>query len=124
MPGPVTAAAEQREQHPPYVNRELSWLEFNRRVLDQAADPSRPLLERVKFVAIFGSNLDEFFMIRVSGLHEQLDDGSGVQAPDQMTTQEQLAAIRAAVQAEVGRAADLLLRELLPELGRQGIQLQ
>jgi len=121
----VTAAAKKKHHPlPHYVNRELSWLEFNRRVLDQAADPTRPLLERVKFVAIFGSNLDEFFMIRVSGLHEQLDDGSGVQAPDQMTTQEQLAAIRAAVQAEVGRAADLLLRELLPELGRQGIQLQ
>src|SRR5580658_10111276 len=120
----VTAAAEQREQHPPYVNRELSWLEFNRRVLDQAADPTRPLLERVKFVAIFGSNLDEFFMIRVSGLHEQLDDGAAVLTPDQMSTADQLAAIRTTVQAEVARAADLLVRDLFPELTRQGIQLE
>jgi polyphosphate kinase len=124
MPGRVTAALDQREHLPPYVNRELSWLEFNRRVLDQAADPSRPLLERVKFVAIFGSNLDEFFMIRVSGLHEQLDDGATVLTPDQMSTVDQLAAIRATVQAEVARAADLLVRELLPELARHGIQIE
>jgi polyphosphate kinase len=120
----VTAAANHQQDLPPYVNRELSWLEFNRRVLDQAADSTRPLLERVKFVAIFGSNLDEFFMIRVSGLHEQLDDGAGVLTPDQMSTADQLAAIRASVQGEVARAADLLLRDLFPELTRQGIQIE
>ncbi len=61
------------DDHHLFINRELSWLEFNARVLDQARDPRTPVLERVKFVAIFGSNLDEFFMIRVSGLHEQLE---------------------------------------------------
>ena len=58
-----------------YLNRELSWLEFNRRVLDEARDPAVPLLERVKFLAIFGSNLDEFFMVRVGGLQQKVLSG-------------------------------------------------
>src|SRR5712691_505275 len=76
-----------------YLNRELSWLAFNERVLDQAADPDWPLLERIKFLAIFGSNLDEFFMIRVSGLHEQLESGVVERAPDGLSASEQLARI-------------------------------
>src|SRR5215510_16368379 len=73
-----------------FINRELSWLEFNARVLDQADDPRVPLLERIKFLAIFGSNLDEFFMIRVSGLHEQLQSGIAERTPDGLSVTEQL----------------------------------
>ena len=77
-----------------YINRELSWLEFNRRVLEEALDDTKPLLERVKFLAIFSSNLDEFFMIRVSGLKRQLEAGTLTAPPDGMTPGQQLAEIR------------------------------
>ena len=68
-----------------YLNRELSWLEFNARVLGEAADSSQPLLERVRFLSIFGSNLDEFFEIRIAGLKQQIEHGSTVVGPDHLT---------------------------------------
>jgi polyphosphate kinase len=88
-PPPPSVEGRQR-----YINRELSWLKFNERVLEEALDPTIPLLERVKFLSIFGSNLDEFFMIRVSGLRRQLLAGVLEAPPDGMTPGEQLAAIR------------------------------
>src|SRR2546423_11868292 len=74
-----------------YINRELSWLEFNRRVLDEARDPQVPMLERLKFLAIFGSNMDEFFMVRVGGLQQKVQVGIAVgSGADRMPPCEQL----------------------------------
>jgi polyphosphate kinase len=106
------------------LNREISWLAFNQRVLDQARDPHWPLLQRIKFLAIFGSNLDEFFMIRVSGLHDQLASHVQLSASDGPSVEAQLARIREVV-VELSRAAsELWATELAPELARAGIRVQ
>ena len=81
-----------------YINRELSWLKFNERVLEEVMDERHPLLERVKFLSIFSSNLDEFFMIRVSGLRRQLAANVVETPPDGMSPAEQLMAIRQELQ--------------------------
>jgi polyphosphate kinase len=105
-----------------YLNRELSWLAFNERVLDQAEDERWPLLERCKFLAIFGSNLDEFFMIRVSGLHEQLESRVPSTAPDGLSPIEQLERIRGRVTALIARASMVWSELLLPALAAAGIR--
>ena len=97
-------------------NRELSWLEFNRRVLEEARDPSHPLLERLKFLSIFSTNLDEFFMIRVSGLKQQLAEGVGELSPDGMSPAEQLKAISESLRPMVVEQMRVLREEVLPEL--------
>ena len=107
------------EQGPPplYLNRELSWLAFNARVLHEAADPRVPLLERLKFLAIFGSNLDEFFMVRVAGLRRQIASGTLHHTPDGLNAAEQLAAIRdrvALLLDDQRRCLGALLHELAP----------
>jgi polyphosphate kinase len=99
-----------------FINRELSWLDFNERVLALAEDEHRPLLERAKFAAIFGSNLDEFFQIRVAGLSEQVKAGWASTSPDGMTAAEQLAAIRGRVQDLVDRQSRVLSDQLIPAL--------
>jgi polyphosphate kinase len=106
-----------------YFNRELSWLAFNARVLEQASDPDWPLLERVKFLAIFASNLDEFFMIRVSGLHDRREAELATHGPENAPAVEELAKVRAAVN-ELSERAQTLLRALVAELETNGIRLK
>ena len=107
-----------------YFNRELSWLAFNARVLEEAADSHWPLLERLKFLAITFSNLDEFFMIRVSGLHEQLEQAEAERSPDGLTPRQQLARIREVVRKLLKDATNLLERHLLPGLAEHGIRIR
>ncbi len=104
-----------------YFNRELSWLEFNRRVLEEAEDPRHPLLERVKFVAIFSSNLAEFYMIRVSGLKDQIAAGVTSTPPDGMTPAEQLAAIRACVTPMLAEQRRHFYEEIVPALAEADV---
>jgi polyphosphate kinase len=105
-----------------YINRELSWLEFNRRVLEEARDPDVALFERLKFLAIFSSNLDEFFMVRVGGLQQKVQSGILVgSGADRMPPAEQLRRIKQIVSQMVDEQYDCWLGEVLPELESQGI---
>ncbi len=105
------------------INRELSWLEFNQRVLEEAQDPSVPLLERVKFLAIFSSNLDEFFMIRVAGLKRQILAGDQERKADGLTPVEAMTTLSARAHALVEEQHRCFLEELQPRLGAEGIRL-
>jgi polyphosphate kinase len=104
------------------LNRELSWLEFDARVLAIAEDAATPLLERVKFLAIFGTNLDEFFQIRVAGLQEQVEAGVQKRSADGLTPAEQIEGIRVRVQELSARAATLWADELVPALEKERIR--
>ena len=106
-----------------YINRELSWLEFNRRVLHEAVDPRTPLLERLKFLAICGSNLDEFFQVRVAGLKRQVSAGIMERTADGMTPEAQLRAISQTVRELVRQDRRCLHEELLPRLAERGVVL-
>ncbi|HEY2517617.1 MAG TPA: polyphosphate kinase 1 [Polyangiaceae bacterium] len=106
-----------------YLNRELSWLEFNARVLAEAENEQVPLLERLKFHAIVASNLDEFFMVRVAGLKQQLTGEVGEIPPDGMTVNEQLNAISARVHQLQQQQSTSLERDLFPRLAEQGVVL-
>ncbi|MGH1503991.1 MAG: polyphosphate kinase 1 [Acidimicrobiales bacterium] len=104
-----------------FRNRELSWLDFNARVLAQAFDPDLPLLERLKFCAIYSSNLDEFFMVRVAGLRDQVAAGITRTPPDGLTPLQQLDGIRHEVAAQAAELERALLDEVLPALANVGV---
>ena len=106
-----------------FVNRELSWLEFNRRVLEEAQDPTVPLLERVKFLAIFSSNLDEFFMVRVAELKRRIRAGDTTMGPDEMSPTKTLAAVADQVHRLVDAQHRCFLEELGPILASEGVRL-
>ena len=106
-----------------YLNRELSWLEFNARVLHEAEDVRVPLLERLKFLSIFSTNLDEFYMVRVAGLRRQVAAGVSVTAPDGLTPPDQLDAIARKVAPLLMRREFCLHQQLLPALAERGIKL-
>src|SRR6478735_12284742 len=100
-----------------YINRELSWLEFNRRVLEEAQDSTVPLMERLKFAAIFSSNLDEFFMVRVGGLQQKVQSGiTRSTGADKMLPLTQLERIGQVVGELVNEQCRLMSGELLPAL--------
>jgi len=107
-----------------FINRELSLIDFQRRVLEEAQDPSNPPLERVMFLSFVGSNLDEFFMVRVAGLKRQIEKGVMDSGPDAMTPAEQLRAIRASVIRLDRSAYECWSRELVPTLRKAGLRIE
>ncbi len=104
-----------------YLNRELSWIEFNKRVLEEAEDPTHPLLERLKFLSIFSTNLDEFFMIRVAGLQEQITSGVTELSEDGMTPQDQIKEIRSRLLPLYKRHSMIWRMQVRPSLAKEGI---
>ncbi len=105
------------------LNRELNWLEFNRRVLEEALDPDVPLLERLKFLSIFSTNLDEFFMIRVSGLMDQMEAEGDLISPDGLTAAAQLHLVSERLRPMLRQQSQCLLEEILPGLRDAGIRI-
>jgi polyphosphate kinase len=104
-----------------YINRELSWLEFNARVLEEAADESQPLLERLRFLCIFATNLDEFFEIRVAGIKQQIETGSEEESFDGLTPTAVFQRIQTRVRELVSEAHRIWLEEIRPRLEKEGI---
>ena len=133
MPRPSAADVVEPQPAPPppldladaslYINRELGWLAFNQRVLDQANDPAHPLLERVKFLSIAASNLDEFYMVRVATLLKKLRAGMDDVSPDGLHTEQQLVAIRQRAAQMLDDIATCWQEQLRPQLEADGIRL-
>jgi polyphosphate kinase len=107
-----------------FINRELSWLQFNRRVLEEAQDPTQPLIERVKFLCIFSSNLDEFFEIRVAGIKQQIESETSDVAADGLSPTETFNQIQRVTHELVATEYDLFNNEILPQLAKNGIRIR
>src|SRR6266403_5155234 len=105
-----------------FINRELSWLEFNQRVLDEAMDPENPLLERVKFFCITSSNLDEFFEVRVAGLKQQMESEMVERSMDGLTATETFRAVSQRIRQMVEQQYACWRKELRPALAKRGIR--
>src|SRR2546430_10471586 len=105
-----------------FINRELSWLEFNRRVLEEAQDSTQPLIERVKFLTIFSSNLDEFFEIRVAGIKQQIASETSDVGPDGLTPTDTFNAIERTAHELVATQCALWRNEILPALAKHNIR--
>src|SRR5213595_1064168 len=103
-----------------FINRELSWLEFNRRVLEEAQDPTQPLIERVKFLCIFSSNLDEFFEIRVAGIKQQIESETSDVAADGLSPTETFNQIQRLAHELIATEYELWSKELLPNWQKTG----
>ena len=122
-PAQEVSLQENREAASLLLNRELSWIEFNRRVLDEALDETQPLLERLKFLAIFSTNLDEFFMVRVSGLQEQLEADPSTLSPDGLNPGQQLRLIAEQLRPLLAQQIRCLNEEIMPALGKLEVKL-
>src|SRR5436309_1928822 len=123
LPGAGTEAPAKKLSAPQnFINRELSWLEFNRRVLEEAQDATQPLIERVKFLTIFSSNLDEFFEIRVAGIKQQIESETSDVGPDGLSPTETFNAIQRRVHELVETQYALWNNDLKPTLAKNGIR--
>src|SRR5215218_3918836 len=120
---PETRELEVRDESVPLFNREFSQIEFYRRVLEEALDPEQPVLERLKFLSIFSENLDEFFMIRVSGLQETVAEHVKEVSPDGLEAEGQLKAIRERLVPLVAEHSRCLREDVLPRLAESGVTL-
>src|SRR5438132_12677911 len=121
---PEQTAHERFGDRKNFINRELSWLEFNRRVLEEAQDPTQPLIERVKFLCIVSSNLDEFFEIRVAGIKQQIESETSDVAADGLSPTETFNQIQRVAHELVATEYELWNKELLPQLATNGIRVR
>jgi polyphosphate kinase len=119
----VESPVQAEQPEPEFFNQELSWLQFNQRVLQEALNTESPLLERVRFLAIYANNLDEFFMVRISGLAGQLSGGAVETPPDRMSPLQQLMAIREDLTGRLAEAEALWRDDLMPKLWQEGIRI-
>lgn len=122
LPGPPEGTCSRFSAPENFINRELSWLEFNRRVLEEARDPTQPLIERVKFLTIVSSNLDEFFEIRVAGIKQQIESETSDVGPDGLSPTETFNAIQRIAHEMVATQYALWKNELAPALAKNGIR--